>query len=205
LTHPLVVGAVIIALLVPTAAAGMVKFVGFLELPADPVVLDRWYFQTHSRETVRMMGPWMRRYESYRALDAPKEAERFNVVRYRMTESMVANIEDREEMAPRKRPTTLWPQSDAPGPFMFKLAKIAVLANPTETFVGQWPPFRDKPYFRWMMMIRYPEGVSLEEGERWYLEVHAQEAKTMPGLLRFVSYRSDQPDVDFLRDRPKIP
>ena len=29
----------------------------------------------------------------------------------------------------------------------------------------------------------------MEEGEKWYLEVHSHEAKEQPGLLRYVSHR----------------
>ena len=38
--------------------------------------------------------------------------------------------------------------------------------------------------------MRYPEGVSLEDGEKWYLSVHTQEARQMPGLLRYISYKA---------------
>jgi hypothetical protein len=42
---------------------------------------------------------------------------------------------------------------------------------------------------RWITIIRYPEGVSIEDGEEWFLNVHAKEALKQPGLLKFVSYR----------------
>ena len=43
---------------------------------------------------------------------------------------------------------------------------------------------------RWVTVITYPEGVSVEEGEKWFLEVHAKEAVKQPGLLKFVSHRT---------------
>jgi hypothetical protein len=44
---------------------------------------------------------------------------------------------------------------------------------------------------RWVYIFRYPDGVPFEEGERWYLGTHTQEAKKMHGLVRYVSWRLD--------------
>ncbi len=35
----------------------------------------------------------------------------------------------------------------------------------------------------------YPEGVSVEEGEKWYLEVHSQEVKKFPGLRKYLTWK----------------
>jgi len=35
----------------------------------------------------------------------------------------------------------------------------------------------------------YPEGVSFEEGEKWYLGVHSQEVKNFPGLRKYLTWR----------------
>lgn len=32
---------------------------------------------------------------------------------------------------------------------------------------------------RWLYLFKYPDGVSKEDGERWYLGTHSQEAKRM--------------------------
>lgn len=42
---------------------------------------------------------------------------------------------------------------------------------------------------RWLCFINYPEDVSLDESERWYLGSHPQEAKHHVGLRRYVTYR----------------
>lgn len=41
---------------------------------------------------------------------------------------------------------------------------------------------------RWVFLVRYPDGVSVEDGERWYFDTHAVEAKQMPGLRRYLTY-----------------
>ncbi len=45
---------------------------------------------------------------------------------------------------------------------------------------------------RWIYVFRYPDGVPVEEGERWYLGTHTQEAKHMTGLVRYVTWRLDE-------------
>jgi len=38
---------------------------------------------------------------------------------------------------------------------------------------------------RWMFLVRYPEGVSIEEGEEWYFAHHVKDARAMEGLRRY--------------------
>jgi len=56
----------------------------------------RFYLRYHSREVVRFVGPWLRRYENFRALDAPPEADRFNVSRGILTELWYDSVEARQ-------------------------------------------------------------------------------------------------------------
>lgn len=44
---------------------------------------------------------------------------------------------------------------------------------------------------RWLYLFKYPEGVPLAEGERWYLETHTQEAKRMAdhGLIGYRTWK----------------
>jgi hypothetical protein len=45
---------------------------------------------------------------------------------------------------------------------------------------------------RWIYLIKYPEGVPVEEGERWYLQTHTQEAKRMAdfGLVSYKTWKA---------------
>lgn len=45
---------------------------------------------------------------------------------------------------------------------------------------------------RWVFFLRFPDGVSKEDGERWYLGTHTQEAKHLLGLRRYVSWRAEK-------------
>ena len=45
---------------------------------------------------------------------------------------------------------------------------------------------------RWLYLIKYPEGVPVDQGERWYLGTHTQEAKEMAehGLARYRTWKA---------------
>ena len=47
----------------------------------------------------------------------------------------------------------------------------------------------EKHILRWYRLIKYPDGVSVKDGEKWYLNIHSQEVKQQIGLLRYVSHR----------------
>jgi len=38
---------------------------------------------------------------------------------------------------------------------------------------------------KWIFLLRFPEGVSEEEGSEWYLRVHTQEVKGARGLVQY--------------------
>ncbi len=151
----------------------------------------RFYLRYHSREVVRFVGPWLRRYENYRALNAPLEADRFNVSRGSLTELWYESVEAWKEAAPQSKPYTAptfgWEN-------VIFGAIVQVQARPTEDFLGKEPTSEERPIIRWVCALKYPEGVSVEEGEKWYLETHSQEVKQQPGLLRYVSHKvTDNP------------
>ena len=42
---------------------------------------------------------------------------------------------------------------------------------------------------RWIFFVRYPESVSDEDGDAWYLGTHVQEARAMKGLRRYRTWK----------------
>lgn len=161
--------------------------IGFLD-GVDPIEADRWYFRHHSKECVRFFGPWLRRYESYRAYEPPPEAERFGVRRGRLTELWYDSVESFVEAKPFNRPF-----SRASFTRVVKAPPAAgalVPAMPTEDFLGKEPTPEERPILRWVCLFKYPEGVPVEEGEKWYLEIHSREVAQQPGLLKYVSHRA---------------
>jgi hypothetical protein len=42
----------------------------------------------------------------------------------------------------------------------------------------------------WLFLLRYPDHVPFDEGERWYLGTHVPEAKQLKGLVLYRSWRA---------------
>ncbi len=171
------------------AGATMVKEIAmgvFTNAPSQ-AELDRYYLGKHGPEVVQFSGAWLRRYQLWLPYEPPKEAvERFNAVKGRYAELWFASEEeylDRPAHGPMSKATFK-------GVGENKQTVVMVTAKPTEEFYDPDPMPGETPLFRWVQIIRYPEGVSDEEGEKWFLEVHAKEALKQPGLLKFISYRT---------------
>ena len=157
----------------------------------QPILAERWYYRYHCKEVVRAFGPWLRRYETYKTLPlpVPSSAEPFGVRGGYLTELWYASIEDYVEAEPYDRKWT--PMSPLPaGTAEPEPCHILVPARPTEDFLGTEPAPEERTVMRWICVFRYPEGVSLDEGERWYLDTHSREVKEQPGLLKYVSHRA---------------
>ncbi|MBB6093490.1 hypothetical protein HNQ60_002371 [Povalibacter uvarum] len=192
-THWLACLSLMSALATAPAQAQMVKFTAIWEVPGDNALLDQWYRRTHSQETLQSVGPWLSRYWSYRAHGVPDPvAKRFNVVSYRLTEMWYPNIQARDESRGAFYPLSAPPTDPQRFPGKNRIAQIVVPAIPTEKFLDEMP--RDRTtYVRWVYFVRYPAGVSVDDGERWFLQVHAPQLSKLPGLRRFVSYKSADP------------
>lgn len=163
-------------------------FIGFVA-NADRQEGDRWYFRYHSKEAIRAFGAWMRSYVSYRSYDPTPEMERFGAIDGRLTEIWLDSVESiRESHALQRRytPSSFKPKVTPP---RFITAVTMIPAWPTEDILGKEPMPEDR-ILRWVYAIRYPDGVSRDVGDKWYLEVHSQEKKQQPGLLRYVSHRT---------------
>ncbi|HMN43756.1 MAG TPA: hypothetical protein PKE27_04255 [Povalibacter sp.] len=191
-THWLACWSLLTALAAP-AEAQMVKFASIWEVPGDNTLLDQWYRRTHSQETLQSVGPWLTRYWTYRAQDVPESvAKRFNVVNYRLTEMWYPSLQARDESRGAFYPLSPPPMDPQRFPGKNRIAQIVVPAIPTEKFLDAMP--RDRAtYVRWVYFVRYPAGVSVDDGERWFLQVHAPQLAKLTGLRRFVSYKSADP------------
>ncbi|MBU6471839.1 MAG: hypothetical protein KGQ94_04215, partial [Alphaproteobacteria bacterium] len=62
--------------------------------------------------------------------------------------------------------------------------------QPTDDFLGHDVAPGEKNVLRWYVLMKYPRGVSLDEGEDWFLNTHVPQVMRQPGLWRFFSYRT---------------
>ena len=173
---------------VPPAGATMVKEVamGVFTNAPNQTELDRFYLRYHGPEVVKFSGPWLRRYQLWLPYEPPQEAvERFGAVCGRYAELWFGSEEDYLD-----RPAH-GPMSGATFKSVGenKQTVVMVPAKPTEEFYDPDPNPEQTTILRWVQIIAYPEGVSLQDGEKWFLETHAKEALKQPGLLKFVSHR----------------
>lgn len=149
---------------------------------------DWYYMRYHGPEVAEISGPWMTRYWLWLPYEPPEEAvERFGGVRGRYAELWFRE-EDYADRPPLEYMTPAPWGTDSTRESRF--TNCMVPANPTERFYDTNPNPGQTSIVRWIAVIRYPEGVSVEDGEKWFLDVHAKEAATQPGLLKFVSYRA---------------
>jgi hypothetical protein len=170
------------------AGATMVKEVsmGVYSNAVSQTELDRYYLRYHGPEIVKFSGPWLRRYQLWLPYDPPGEAvERFNAVRGRYAELWFGSAEeylDRPSHGPMSKAAFATEGEN-------KQTVVMVNAKPTEEFYDPDPNPEQTSIIRWVQIIRYPDGVSTEDGEKWFLNIHAKEALKQQGLLKFASYR----------------
>ena len=173
---------------VPSAGAKMLKEVaiGVFDNAPSMAETDRFYMRYHGPEITRLSGPWMARYQLWLPYEPPEEAvERFGAVRGRYAELWYREDDylDRPGLSGVTAPPFNENSTRQSGQ-----TNIMVPANPTDVFYDSDPHPEKTPILRWITIIRYPEGISVEDGEKWFLEVHAKEAVKQPGLLKFVSH-----------------
>jgi hypothetical protein len=142
------------------------------DLPAA----ERWFYRYHIPEVLRSHPV---AYLSYRAVPAPPGAEDYGYMNYKVHENVSSGSGN--------EPFGLTAMTPEVVPL--RVIMVNVPDFPTEDFFGARRSFGDKTILRWMTVFRYPEGVSVEEGDDWYVNVHAKEVMQQPGLTRFFSYR----------------
>ena len=145
----------------------MLKSIVMHDIPISQIAaMERWYCRDHSPEISRRFGPWLTRHESYSPVDAPQEARQYGYYNWRVTEATWREI---PKAGPQGNLSFTIP------PVWPKVATCFVPAQPTEDFMGWEIAPHEKQVLRWYVLMRYPQGVSLEEGEDWFLKTHVPE------------------------------
>jgi len=177
----------------------------------DLPLLERWLLKDHAADTLSELDPLLERYVSYRAVPHPEGAEAYAPYNWRMTEHWwrekpfaqgllthgetiserwPANYTDILGLPRGEVRSALWqgaPGGPHPPVFAF------VPCRPPQDFKGRGLTLDDGTILRWVTAHRYPPGVALQEGEDWYLNVHAKEVCAQPGLKRFFSFDVIEP------------
>ena len=164
-------------------------------------LMERWLLRDHAEEFVGQIGHSLVRYVSHRAVPAPPEALPYGYYNWRVTEVWMRGSPGGKDLL-----SVTWPKDYAEitshrfgekewkgrpgGPY--PAAQCTIPVRPTDDFMGSERTLGEKNILRWYFLIKYPDGVSVEEGDDWYLNVHAKEVMQQPGLTRFYSYRVNE-------------
>lgn len=156
----------------------MIKTIIFHHLPDmnDLPAAERWFYRYHVPEVLRNRPL---SYLSFRAVPPPPGAEAFGHFTYKVHENVSSGAEE--------EPLGLTTMTREVVPL--KVAMVDLPAAPTEDFLGYDTSIEERTILRWVIAFKYPDGVSVEEGDDWYLNIHANEVLRQPGLTRFFSYR----------------
>lgn len=158
----------------------MIRSLALHDIPIDSIAaMERWYHRDHAPEIVRRYGPWLSRFECYLPVHAPADAQSYGFYNWRMTEGWWREVPEAGEGDPYFTPP----------PVQAKVAACFVPPQPTDVFrAGELLPLEKAP-LRWLVLFRYPEGVSRDEGDEWFVGTHGPELAVQPGLMRLVGYR----------------
>lgn len=113
-----------------------------------------------------------------------KGMKKMGFLNYRVHENLGLDVEGRRSLR------GLLAMTPEPVENAMNVAIANVPAEPTEDFFGQELGHGDKAFIRFVSFFSYPEGVTREDGEKWFLDVHAPQVCKLPGLMRFFSHKA---------------
>lgn len=170
----------------------------------------RWLYKYHVPDSISSFSPYVTKYATYRALPLPKGAENYGTYNWIMTEhywllnpfntSSTAEpnglafkeVYSKEYMEITRQPTdgdlrpSQWVGTQTGyHPTVFAFAPLFW----EDDLKGSDRTIEDGPNYRWLIIFKYPEGVSQKEGDKWFKQVFAPEIVKLPQVTRFISSR----------------
>lgn len=168
----------------------------------------RWLYKNHVADSISQFAPYVTKYATYRALPIPPDGKDFGTYNWIMTEHywLVNPFENAASNMPRGLAfTEYWPErfmeitnqpphsalrerkwvgtKDGYHPIVFAFLPLFWEVD----LKGSQRTIEDGANFRWQIVIKYPEGVSTEEGDDWFLNQLAPQIAAMPEVNRFLS------------------
>lgn len=174
----------------------MNKFFTFYDLPDIDALpkLERWLYRDAAPAVLSAHGPLLTRYDTYRSCYISQNIRnilpRYGTYVWRLTESYwleTPAIKEDEIFAEGSMAVPPLPQKMKGNPPV----TLKLPLHATEDYKGAGRTLYDFPSLvRWVVAIRYPDGVSAEEADAWYREVHAPELAKQDSLVRLISSRT---------------
>lgn len=173
--------------------------------------LQNWLYRHHIPDSISQFGPYVTKYAFYNALPTPPEGERFGTIRMQLTEHYWT-INPMTEYLKNKALTEYFPldvlkwQGTIPDdngeevnmegddaratggdngmpPFIFAFVPVWW----EDDFKGKERTVNDGPNYRWQFVLNYPEGVSAEDGDKWFYDQVIPAFKEMPEVTRILT------------------
>lgn len=169
----------------------------------------RWLYKHHVNDSISQFAPYVTKYATYRALPVPGGGEDFGSYNFIMTEhywlidpfngstsgaplglAFNEHFTDeyltitRQPVGQGLRPTRWMGSRDGFHPTVFTFLPLFW----EDDFKGR-RSVEDGANFRWQFTFAYPEGVSVEEGDRWFRDHFVPALAEQPQVTRFISSR----------------
>jgi len=174
-------------------------------------LLQNWLYRTHIPDSISQFGPYVTKYAFYNALPVPPEGERFGTIKMQLTEhywqcnpfqdalkykafkevfpldvlKWQGNMPDEADGSQELEGDDARAAKGGKGAMPFIFAFLPLWWE--EDFKGKLRTIADGPNYRWQFVIKYPEGVSFEEGEKWFHEEVVPTFEAMPEVTRIMS------------------
>lgn len=155
--------------------------------------LHHWLYYHHIPESMAQFQPYCTKYAFYNALPTPEDGEKFGTVRMQLTEHhWLVNIMDPALKVKAFQEYTPIEVLKWQGTVPETVSDVMLTGDEGRSTGGKngCPPFvfafcpmwweedikgtdrmmEDGPNYRWNFAISYPEGVSMEEGDKWLHE-----------------------------------
>ncbi|QCX34419.1 acetyl-CoA hydrolase [Caloramator sp. E03] len=168
----------------------------------------RWLYKYHVADSISQFAPYVSKYATYRALPVPPDGEDFGTYNWIMTEHywLINPFENIASNMPRGLAfseyytpefleiTNQPPQAELRSrewvgsrngyhPIVFSFIPLFW----ENDFKGSQRTIEDGPNYRWLIVFKYPECITREEGDDWFINVLAPQIAELKEVNRFVS------------------
>ena len=171
----------------------MIKLIFMLastDLPNEMPAFERWYLRYHASEVISKDGPWLARFIAYRPLPVIPEALAYGHYNMRVIEVWFRSLEELTGGIGMFHFTWQAPWAKKPvewGKYAVPRVSIYVPTPAPNVFLAGKYSADEKAVLRWYVFTKYPQGVSLQEGDDWFLNVHSKEVLKQSGLIGYFS------------------
>jgi len=178
--------------------------------------LKHWLQYHHISESISQFQPYVTKYAFYAALPVPEKGDQFGAYRMQLTEhywlvnplsqdlavhafseyfpkevlkwqGTIPDDDDEAEFFAGDDARSTGGNNGMP-PFIFAFLPISW----EEDLKGCGRTIEDGPNYRWQFMLKYPDGVSCEEGDAWFREEFLKVFETADTVTRILTSRVKQ-------------